>query len=401
MRAVRLDEVGPPENLELVEAPVPEVGPDDVLIKVGMAGLIYGDAEARRGTYFSRTVTPWFPGREAAGVIEAVGANVSAWKPGERVGALILTLGCCAEYVLASTRPRPLPNGHTAPPADIVALPENVSFGQALVYIINFRLAHLLFHGSSKVPPGATVLVHGASGGMGSMVIQLARAQGCPVIATCRREVEAAFLKTTLGVEHVVDVTTTDYVARVKEITGGRGVPFVFNGVGGATINTDVDALAPFGEIQAYGYVAGKQPFDLFRVGKTLALKTFGADDFFPTPMSPPPPRRCWPGSAPARCSNPGRCCRSMKSPRRTGGSTAARCWARSSCDRSRYGLSLRRTTASYSRLSTSASTITGPSAANAASSASRKSRGSAAVVTGAPKMSGPPIAPFARTGVP
>jgi NADPH2:quinone reductase len=286
MRAVRLDEVGPPENLKLVERPVPEVGPDDVLIKVGLAGLIYGDAEARRGTYFSRTVTPWYPGREAAGVIEAVGANVTAWKLGQRVVALILTLGCCAEYVLASTTPRPLPNGHTAPPADIVALPDNVTFGQALVYIINFRLAHLLFHGSSKVPTGATVLVHGASGGMGAMVTQLARAHGCPVIATCRRDVEAAFLRD-LGADHIVNVTEADYVARVKEITGGRGVPFIFNGVGGETLNSDLDAIAPFGELQAYGYVAGKQPFDLFRVGKTMALKTFGADDFFPTPMFP------------------------------------------------------------------------------------------------------------------
>ncbi len=167
MRAVRLDEVGPPENLKVVERSIPEVGPDDVLIKVGMAGLIYGDAEARRGTYFSRTVTPWYPGREAAGVVAAVGANVTAWKPGDRVVALILALGCCAEYVIAPTTPRPLPSGYTAPPADIIALPDNVSFGQALVYIINFRLAHLLFHGSSKTPAGATVLVQGASGGMG------------------------------------------------------------------------------------------------------------------------------------------------------------------------------------------------------------------------------------------
>ena len=286
MRAVRLDEVGPPENLKLVERPVPEVGPDDVLIKVGMAGLIYGDAEARRGTYFSRTITPWYPGREAAGVVEAVGADVTAWKPGQRVVALILTLGCCADYVLASTRPRPLPNGHTAPPADIIALPDHVSFGQALVYVINFRLGHLLFHGSSQVPSGAAVLVQGASGGMGAMVTQLAVAHGCPVIATCRRSVEEAFLRD-LGADHVINVTQTDYVAAVKEITGGKGVPFIFNGVGGETLNTDLDAIAPFGELQAYGYVAGKQPFDLFRVGKTIALKTFAADDFFATPMFP------------------------------------------------------------------------------------------------------------------
>jgi NADPH2:quinone reductase len=188
--------------------------------------------------------------------------------------------------VIAPTTPRLLPNGHVAPPADIIALPDNVSAGEALVYVINFRLAHLLFHGSSKVPSGATVLIQGASGGMGSMMTQLARAHGCPVIATCRRPVEEAFL-CGLGADHVVNVTQEDYVARVKEITGGKGVGFSFNGVGGDTLATDVDVLAPFGELQAYGYVAGKQPFDVFRVAKCISLKTFAADDFFPTPMFP------------------------------------------------------------------------------------------------------------------
>src|SRR5258708_22039817 len=222
MRAVRLDEVGPPENLKVVERAIPEVGSDDILIKVERAGLIYGDAEARRGTYFSRTVTPWYPGREAAGYVESVGDAVTAWKPGDRVVALILTLGCCAEYVLASTKPRSLPNGHMAPPADIIALPDNVSFGEALVYVINFRLAHLLFHGSSKVPSGATVLIHGASGGMGSMVTQLAPAHGCPVIATCRRLVAEEFLRG-LGAGHIINTSQEDYVVGVKPITGSKG----------------------------------------------------------------------------------------------------------------------------------------------------------------------------------
>jgi len=300
MRAVRLDEVGPPENLRLVEASVPEPGPDDMLIKVALAGLIYGDTEARRGTYFSRTVTPWFPGREAAGVVEAVGPNVTAWKPGDRVAALILTLGCCADYVIASTKPRPLANGHRAPPADIVALPPEVSFGQALVYLVNFRLAHLVFHGSSRTPRGSTVLVHGASGGMGSMITQLAHAHGCTVIATCRREVEDRFLRS-IGADHVIDVSREDYVARSLEITDGRGVGFSFNGVGGDTLSSDASVVAPFGEIQAYGYVAGKKPFDVFRVGKTLSLKTFAADDFFSTPLFPTATEamHAWFGSGP------------------------------------------------------------------------------------------------------
>lgn len=286
MRAVRLDEVGPPENLKLVETPVPEVDPDDVLIKVELAGLIYGDAEARRGTYFSRTVCPWYPGREAAGYIEAVGANVTAWKPGDRVMALVLSLGCCAEYVLASTKPRPLANGNIAPPADIIRLPESVSFSQGLVYLVNFRLAHLLFHGSSKVPEGTSVLVHGASGGMGSMVTQLAKAHGCPVIATCRKPAEVDYLRG-LGAEHVINVSEEAYVPKVLELTGGTGVKYSFNGVGGETLNADIDVLAPFGELQAYGYVAGKTAFEVFRASRTIALKTFSADDFFRTPMFP------------------------------------------------------------------------------------------------------------------
>ncbi len=286
MRAARLDAVGPPENVRIVECPTPVPGPGDVLIKVAMAGLIYGDAEARRGTYFGPTPVPWFPGREAAGEIVAAGAGVEDWRPGDRIVALVLSQGCCAEYVLASTEARTLPSGKRILPADMHRLPDNVSFGEALVYLVNFRLAHLLFHGSSRVPPGATVLIHGASGGMGTMMVQLAKAHGCTVIGTCLRPAEAQFLAT-LGADHVINVTEADYAATVREITGGEGVHFVFNGVGGDTLNTDVEVMAPFGELQAYGYVAGKKPFDVFRIPKTIALKTFAADDFFATPMFP------------------------------------------------------------------------------------------------------------------
>lgn len=286
MRAVRLDEVGPPENLKIVERPIPEVGPDDVLIKVELAGLIYGDAEARRGTYFSETRLPWYPGREAGGYVAAVGANVESRKPGDRIMALVLSGGCCAEYVLASTKPQTLPNGYRIPPADILNLPEKVKFEQGIVYLVNFRLAHLLFHGSSKVPAGETILIQGASGGMGSMIAQLAHSQGCTIIGTCRRPAEVEFLRK-LGVQHPINVSDEDYVERVREITDGKGVKFIFNGVGGDTLNTDVKVIAPFGEIQAYGYVAGKKPFNVFGASRCMSLKTFAADDFFPTPMFP------------------------------------------------------------------------------------------------------------------
>jgi len=100
-----------------------------------------------------------------------------------------------------------------------------------------------------------------------------------------------------------VNVTHTDYVARVRELTDGKGVRFVFNGVGGDTLAADADVTAPFGEIQAYGYVAGKTPFDLFRIKHSIAIKTFSADDFFATPCSRRRPRRCTNGSAAVSCS--------------------------------------------------------------------------------------------------
>lgn len=286
MRAVRLDEVGPPENLKLVEVPVPELGPHDILIKTALAGLIYGDTEARRGTYFSETVLPFFPGREVAGTIVAAGESVTGHAVGDRVIGLVISGGCCADYVRASTVPTTDTNGKPTPPADIVTLPDSVAFEAALPYLVNFRLAHLLFHGSSKVPKGSRVLVHGASGGMGSMMTQLARAHACQVIATCRTEAEAAFCRK-LGADEVILADHEDFVARVMELTSGEGVHFSFNGVGGDTLNRDFDVLVPFGEVQAYGYVAGKTQFDVFRVGKCISLKTFSADDFFPTPMFP------------------------------------------------------------------------------------------------------------------
>ena len=283
MRAIRLDQVGAPENLTLVERPKPRPGDDDVLIKVELAGLIYADAEARRGTYSVPTKLPWYPGREVAGIVDQVGKNVQSIRPGDRVAALVLTGGGYAEYVLASTRSFVFPGGVTTPAADIIVLPDMVSFGQALVYLVNFRLAHLLVHAWARMAAGASVLIHGASGGMGSVLTQLARRLGCRIFATCRRAEEAAFCQAN-GADHCIDTTTADYVEAVSSLTGGEGVDVSFNGVGGETVDRDPLVVKPFGEIHLYGYVAGKLPYHPFDVRKSIALKTFSADDFFATP---------------------------------------------------------------------------------------------------------------------
>lgn len=282
MRAVCLNEVGPPENLHVVETPVPSVGPHDVLIRTELAGIIYADAEARRGTYFNSTSLPWFPGREVAGIVVARGEEVSEYSVGDRVMALVLAGGCYAEYVLASQHEHVSDNGVRAPGADIIKLPANVSFGEGLVYLVNFRLAHLLIHALAKVPKGASIAVHGAAGGMGTMITQLAKSHGCDVTALCRGPEELEFCLAN-GASSAYDTLTCDYVHSILDATGGRGVDFSFNGVGGVTINRDPLIIKPFGEVILYGYVAGKTPLEPFDVDKTWALKLFSATDYLTT----------------------------------------------------------------------------------------------------------------------
>lgn len=280
MRALVLEKIGPPENLKIVSVPVPEPGDDDILIKVELAGLLYSDAEARRGTYFSETIVPWYPGREAAGTIARVGRNVKHLRVGDRVAALVLTGRCQAEYVLANAAP--MVDGAPGAPADIIPIPDHISYGQALVYLVNFRLAYFALHGWSQAKAGSRVLIHGASGGMGSVLTQLAKAHGCEVIATLRSEQEAAYCRAN-GAAHCINVRERDYVSDVLEITGGRGVDIVFNGVGGPTVNQDPKIVVPFGEIHLYGYVAGKPDLHPFDIKHSIAIKTFSANDFFAT----------------------------------------------------------------------------------------------------------------------
>lgn len=283
MRAIRLDRTGPPENLMLVDLPEPELTSDGVLIRTAFAGMIYADAEARRGTYYAETVLPWFPGREASGIVEAVGPEVTDFQPGDRVAALVFGAGCYAEKVLARTTPHLSAAGKMLPPSDIIRLPEGTDLSDALAYLINYRIAHLLMHAWAKVPRGARIVVHGASGGMGSMILELAADLECESIALVRTAAEIEFCRA-LGASHCVNVTETDAVEAVLAITGGEGAAFSFNGVGGETLARDPLLIAPLGEIHLYGYVAGKLPFDPYAVDGTFALKTFNADTFLRTP---------------------------------------------------------------------------------------------------------------------
>jgi NADPH2:quinone reductase len=282
VKAIRVDRPGDPEQLELVDVPIPDVGDGELLIEVEYAGVMYADVAQRRDTYLAPHSFPWYPGREVAGVVERVGPGVDDVEQGDRVVAMVLTGGGYAEYVIATTHEQTFPTGIRASAADVLKLPAHVSGSQALVYVTNFRFAHVMLHAHAAVPSGASVLVHGASGGFGSCLTQVARANDNLVLALCRSAEEAAYC-VSLGADHTFDTTTGDYVEWVLDVTRGEGVECSFNGVGGPTLDRDPSAVRRRGEIHAYGYVAGKSAFHPFDVRKSLALKTFAADDFLAT----------------------------------------------------------------------------------------------------------------------
>jgi NADPH2:quinone reductase len=285
MRAVVLREPGPPENLRVEEVPVPPVGDNDILIKTELAGLIHADAEIRRGTYSFKPELPWIPGRDVGGEVVARGKNVTGFNIGDRVLALVLGGRCAAEYVAAPVAQQMTIDAPAGSPetAEAIVLPDTVRMEQALPYLINYRFAYLLVDAQARVQPGQSLFIHGAAGGMGTSIIHHCAGRGFQVIALCRGDEETEYCRQ-LGADHTVDVTRDDYVEAVLALTGGKGANYSFNGVGGDTINRDPQALAPFGEILAYGYVAGRTPFDPYSAaGRCVAVKSFGPSPFVAT----------------------------------------------------------------------------------------------------------------------
>jgi NADPH:quinone reductase len=257
MKAIHLKDYGAVENLELVDIDKPVPGPDDVLIKVEYAGLRWGDIMQRNGLPSRARKTPFVPGQEAAGVIEAVGANVRHWKPGMRVMALP-TDGAYAEYLLAH-------------PARVWPVPEHAQLAECLAYPVNLRTAYLMVYTWANVQPGETVLLHAAAGGVGLMALQIMkrRLRDVRVIGLCGSDEKAALARAH-GADHVINYKTTDYVAAVTEIAGpkasgfgavgqrGGGVDVSFNGVSGPTLETDPKVIRKRGRWVIYGYSGGR-----------------------------------------------------------------------------------------------------------------------------------------------
>ena len=236
MRAIRIEAFGGPEVLQLADVPVPEPGEGEVLIHVSRAGMNYADTHQRNNDYLARYELPLVPGGEVAGVREDTG---------ERVVAMTGT-GGYAEYA-------------TAPAALTFPIPEGVDDATAVALLIQGLTAWHLYRTSAQLRPGASVVVHAAAGGVGSLAVQLGKPLGAGrVIATASTEDKRA-LALELGADVAVDASPAGMKERLEEANEGRKVDVVFEMAGGEVFDQSLGALAPFGRIVTYG-IASREP---------------------------------------------------------------------------------------------------------------------------------------------
>jgi NADPH2:quinone reductase len=243
MKAIRVQQTGGPEVMQLIEAPLPQLKPNEALVKVTVAGVNSIDGQFRDGSL--RTPLPFIPGQEGAGVVESVGSQAKLVKPGDRV-AWSGTLGSYAEYVAS-------PENHLVP------VPASITDEQAAAAMMHGLTAHYLVNDAHKLKAGETALVHAAAGGVGLLVVELAHAMGARVIGTVSSEDKAALAREA-GADEVIVFTRQDFEAEVKRLTEGKGVDVVYDGVGKATFEKNLNVMKLRGMLVLYGMSSGPVP---------------------------------------------------------------------------------------------------------------------------------------------
>jgi NADPH:quinone reductase len=269
MKAVVLEEVGSPEVLHYVDVPRPVPGPSQVLVKAHTIGVSMPEVLVRRGEYAWMPPLPAIIGIEMSGIVEEVGSAVTSLAVGQQVFVSARELpfrgGCYAEYIAADADALyPLPDGTDLEGAAALA---------------NYQVAWHLLHRATRGGDYRSVLVTGAAGGIGTAILQLAKADNKKVIGIVGTAEKVDFLRA-LGADGVINGQREEITAMVREITGGRGVDLILDCVGGPEFTKHIERLAPFGLLISYSRLAGTLPGDavtamLRRTGDSLGLQIF------------------------------------------------------------------------------------------------------------------------------
>jgi NADPH:quinone reductase len=243
VKAIRVHKTGGPEVLRLEDVPDPAPEPGETVVRLEAIGLNFIEVYQRTGLY--RSAVPFTPGGEGAGRVVAVGKDVSAVRPGDRVASTSLR-GSYAELARV--------------PADkLVPVPDDVETGLAAAVLLQGLTAHYLAISTYPLTEGSWCLIHAAAGGVGLLLCQIAKARGARVIGTVSTEEKAA-LASEAGADHVVLYTRQDFVSEARRLTGGRGVAVVYDSVGQSTFEGSLNSLAPRGMLVLFGQSSGPVP---------------------------------------------------------------------------------------------------------------------------------------------
>ncbi len=241
-KAIRIEQTGGPEVMKWVDVEIGPPEPRELLIRQTAVGLNFVDIYFRNGLY-KLPELPHGLGAEAAGVVEAMGSEVTEFAVGDRVAYVHSQQGAYAESRLM-------------PAERCVKLPHDVSDVVAAAMMLRGLTAHYLLRRTYRVSAGETILVHAAAGGVGLILCSWARALGATVIGTVG-SAEKAELARSFGCSHTIDYTREDFVSEVRSITGGRGVPGVYDSVGKDTFEGSIDCLSPLGMMVTFGNASG------------------------------------------------------------------------------------------------------------------------------------------------
>lgn len=274
MKQIIVNEFGGPEKLVLHEATVPSVGDGQIRIKVEATGVNFSDAMQRRNQYVFSVTLPYLPGFEVAGIVTELGNGVNNVSVGDRVVAMLPGGGGYAEYAVT--------------PSYLAAvLPPTISAQESLALQVQGLTAYLMLKDGAKLQAGQTVLIHAAGGGVGTLLVQMAKQMGAGKIIATASNAEKLAVAKSLGANELINYSQADWVQKVKDATGGKGVDLILDGAGGEIFQNSILCLAPFGKLISYGNPGGgSTSIEAFRllVNNNNIVQGFGLASYFEIP---------------------------------------------------------------------------------------------------------------------
>jgi len=242
MKAIQMNQTGEPTILNYVDIEKPIAAKGQVLIKTSAIGVSYGDIMVQRGVYPIMPTLPATLGFECSGIVESIGEDVSDINTGQSV-AVLGTIGCYADYVVADQ-------------SMVFVVPDSLDKDSVAAFPITYLTAYHLLHTMGHIKPGQTILLHGAAGGVGTAVIQLAKLIDVTVIGLSSSDDKVTFAKQQ-GANYVINYNSENVTSKVNEITNNNGVDLILNSIAGKTFEQDFTVLASMGQIIWFGFAAG------------------------------------------------------------------------------------------------------------------------------------------------